>query len=239
MNKPFRFKQFSVDQNKCAMKIGTDGVLLGAWVSINTSVQSILDVGTGTGVIALMLAQRSDAEIIDALEIDADAYEQAVDNFEASLWGDRLFCYHASFQEFVSEIDDQYDLLISNPPFYTENYKTSDEQRDLARFEDALPFEHLLIGSVKLLSEHGKLAMIIPFKEEEELLAMADQVGLYPERITRVKGNPEKEIKRSLLLLSKIKSTEIISNTLVIETARHQYTQEYIDLTKDFYLNMV
>ena len=93
MSKPFRFKQFSVDQDKCAMKIGTDGVLLGAWVPINSSVQSILDVGAGTGVIALMLAQRSSAEIIDALEIDEDAYEQAVDNFEASLWGDRLFCY--------------------------------------------------------------------------------------------------------------------------------------------------
>ena len=238
MDKPFRFKQFSVNQDKCAMKIGTDGVLLGAWVPVDATVRSILDVGTGTGVIALMLAQRSYAEIVDAIEIDADAYEQAVDNFETSLWGDRLFCYHASFQEFVSEIDDQYDLLISNPPFYTENFKTSNEKRDLARFEDALPFEHLLIGGMKLLSEHGKLAMIIPYKEEQELLALAEQIGLYPERITRVKGNPEKEIKRSLLLLSKIKSTEMVSDTLVIETGRHQYTQEYIELTRGFYLNM-
>ena len=118
MNKqPFQFKQFKVNQDRCAMKVGTDGVLLGAWVDINTNTKSILDIGTGTGIIALMAAQRSNVQTIDALEIDDEAYEQAVDNFENSDWGDRLFCYHASFQEFVSEIDEQYDLLISNPPF--------------------------------------------------------------------------------------------------------------------------
>ncbi|WP_025743420.1 tRNA1(Val) (adenine(37)-N6)-methyltransferase [Aquimarina pacifica] len=237
MKKPFQFKQFTVHQDRCAMKIGTDAVLLGAWVEIENSVQSILDVGTGTGVLALMAAQRSSAEVIDALEIDADAYEQAVENFEASSWGDRLFCYHASFQEFMSEIDDQYDLVISNPPFYVEAYQTHDTQRNLARFEDALPFEHLIIGAGKLVSPVGKLAVIVPYTEEERMISLASHVQLYPERITRVKGTPTSEIKRSLLLFGR-ETSAIVTDELVIEFERHQYTEAYIDLTKDFYLKM-
>jgi tRNA1Val (adenine37-N6)-methyltransferase len=219
------------------MKIGTDGVLLGAWIPVSNTITSILDVGAGTGVIALMLAQRSQAEIIDAIEIDADAYEQSVENFEASPWGDRLFCYHASFQEFVAEIDDQYDLLISNPPFYTEDYKTSDIKRDMARFQDALPFEHLLIGASRLLSDKGQFAMIIPYKEESHVIGIARQVTLYPHKITRVKGTPTSEIKRSLLLFGR-NQIEFEIDELIIETKRHQYTNAYVDLTREFYLKM-
>lgn len=237
MSKPFQFKQFTIGQDRCAMKIGTDGVLLGAWVTAHDTVTSILDIGTGTGVIALMLAQRSEAEIIDAIEIDTEAYEQAVDNFEASPWGDRLFCYHASFQEFFEEIDDKYDLLISNPPFFSENYKSQDEKRDMARFEDALPFEHLLVGASKLMSDSGQLAMIIPYKEEERVLAIAEHLQLFPYKITRVKGNPDSKIKRSLIMLGfekKICETD----ELIIENSRHQYTDSYRNLTKDFYVKM-
>ncbi len=237
MIKPFRFKEFTVQQDRCAMKIGTDGVLLGAWVPIKESITSILDIGTGTGVIALMAAQRSLAEVIDALEIDADAYEQAVENFEESFWGDRLFCYHASFQEFVEEIEDTYDLLISNPPFYVEDYKSSNIKRDIARFEDALPFEHLLIGGARLLSDQGQFALILPYKEEERVLAIAEQVDLFPQKITRVKGTPSSEVKRSLLLLGKVPQS-FETDELVIENSRHEYTDAYINLTKDFYLNM-
>ncbi len=237
MNKPFKFKQFTVHQDRCAMKIGTDGVLLGAWVPIDDTINSILDIGTGTGVIALMMAQRCGAEIIDALEIDSDAYEQAVENFEASSWADRLFCYHASFQEFFDEIDDQYDMLISNPPFYSEDYKSKDSQRDMARFEDALPFEHLLVGASRLLSDKGQLAIIIAYKEEKRVIDIAEQVGLFPKKITRVKGNTTSEVKRSMLLLCKTQSESKIDE-LIIENARHQYTDAYTNLTKDFYLKM-
>jgi len=142
--KPFVLKKFSVNQDKCAMKIGTDAVLLGAWASIEKHPFSILDIGAGTGILALMLAQRCDAELIDAIEIDDSTYEQCVDNFEHSPWGDRLFCYHTSLEAFAEEIEDKYDLIISNPPFYSEDFKTENTQRDLARFNDAMPFEHLI-----------------------------------------------------------------------------------------------
>ncbi|WP_452597718.1 tRNA1(Val) (adenine(37)-N6)-methyltransferase [Pontimicrobium sp. MEBiC01747] len=234
---PFKFKQFEVNQDQCAMKIGTDGVLLGAWATIKNKPFSVLDIGAGTGIIGLMLAQRSDAEIIDALEIDELAYEQCVDNFEASPWGDRLFCYHADLAEFTEEIDDKYDLIISNPPFYSEDFKTDNTQRDLARFTDAMPFEHLVDSASKLLAEQGSFCTIIPFKEEAHFITLASKVNLHVNTILRVRGNAQTELKRSLIELSFNKST-IKSSELTIETARHEYTEDYINLTKDFYLKM-
>ncbi len=234
----FQFKQFSVQQDQCAMKIGTDGVLLGAWAPVEQNPFSVLDIGTGTGIIALMLAQRSNAAQIDALEIEENAYEQATDNFENSPWNDRLFCFHAGLDEFMEEPEDEYDLIVSNPPFYAEDYKTNDEQRDLARFQDALPFEDLIEAADLLLSENGILAVIIPFKEEERFLAIANEFELYPIKITRVKGTPTTEIKRSLLAFKRFELPTLYSDELIIETARHQYTPEYIELTQEFYLKM-
>jgi tRNA1Val (adenine37-N6)-methyltransferase len=234
---PFKFKQFTVNQDRCAMKIGTDGVLLGAWASISQNPFSILDIGAGTGVISLMLAQRSNAELMDAIEIDDDAYEQCTENFENSPWNDRLFCYHASVQEFIEEIDDKYDLIISNPPFYSDDYKSNNTQRDIARFEDALPFRHLLESASKLLSGAGLFSVIIPFKEEQLFIDLASKANLFPNRVLHVKGNPSSEIKRSLIEFSFTKN-EIKKDELVIETERHQYTKDYINLTKDFYLKM-
>ncbi|WP_278034242.1 tRNA1(Val) (adenine(37)-N6)-methyltransferase [Flavobacterium nitratireducens] len=234
----FSFKKFSIEQDRCAMKVGTDGVLLGAWTPLENNPFSILDIGTGTGIIALMLAQRSHAEQIDALEIDEDAYEQATDNFENSPWNDRLFCFHAALEEFVEEPEDEYDIIVSNPPFFSEDYKSDNSKRDLARFQDAMPFEDLIEAAALLLSENGIFAVIIPFKEEEKFLALADEYELYPLKITRVKGTPTSEIKRSLLAFSRNENSEFPIDELIIETARQQYTPEYIELTKDFYLKM-
>ena len=243
----FQFKKFTINQDRCAMKVGTDGVLLGAWCPIDNNPFSILDIGAGTGILSLILAQRSNAEHpslqgelaqqIDAIEIDENAFEQCVENFENSPWGDKLFCFHAGLDEFMEEPEDEYDLIISNPPFYTEDYKTENEQRDLARFSDALPFEDLVEAAHLLLSENGIFAVIIPFKEEEKFITLAKDFELYPFKITRVKGTPTTEIKRSLLAFSKTQKQTLIDE-LIIETARHQYTEEYIDLTKDFYLKM-
>jgi tRNA1Val (adenine37-N6)-methyltransferase len=234
----FQFKQFSIQQDRCAMKVGTDGVLLGAWCPIENKPFSILDLGTGTGLIALMLAQRSQAEQIDAIEIDEDAYEQAVDNFENSPWSDRLFCFHAGLDEFMDEPEEEYDLIVSNPPFYSEDYKTSNEQRDKARFQDAMPFEDLVEAADLFLSENGVFAVIIPYKEEERFIDLCSEFDLYPVRVTRVKGTHNTPIIRSLLAFKRYELSTLTADELVIETARHHYTNDYIALTQDFYLKM-
>lgn len=242
--KPFKFKEFTIHQDRCAMKVGTDGVLLGAWASLKNNPHSILDIGAGTGVIALMLAQRSHADTIEAIELDAAAYEQCTDNFENSIWSDRLFCFHAGFDEFVDEYTAEdpedvelYDLIVSNPPFYSEDVSSGNTARDQARQNTSLPFDELVSGVAKLLAPGGIFSTIIPFKEEVEFSTLAAKENLFPTRITRVKGSKNTEIKRSLLEFSNTPTPPSI-NELIIENERHSYTSAYIELTKDFYLKM-
>lgn len=234
----FHFKQFSIQQDKTAMKVGTDGVLLGAWAPIHDNPKSILDIGTGTGLIALMLAQRTSAEQIDALEISENAFEQATENFENSIWADRLYCYHAGLDEFIEEPDCEYDLIVCNPPFYSEDFKTNDVDRNLARFQDAMPFEEIVEAAELLLSENGTLAIIIPFKEEEYFINLCAQAELFPVKATRIRGSATTNITRSLLAFKRYELSIINANEIIIENKRHDYTEEYIELTKDFYLKM-
>ena len=237
MSKPFQFKQFTVQQDRCAMKVGTDGVLLGAWADLKEAPSSILDIGAGTGLIALMLAQRSNAQQIDAIEIDDDAYEQCVENFENSPWNDRLFCYHASLNAFVEEIDEKYDLIVSNPPFYSETMSSGNFAKDKAKQNSFLPFGELIDAAASLLSENGSLQVIVPFKEENHLKTIAKEKNLFVKHITRVKGTPDSNFKRSLMHFT-FHPYIYLSNELIIETERHRYTSKYTQLTKDFYLKM-
>ena len=240
MSKPFKFKEFTIHQDKTAMKVGTDGVLLGAWCSVDDYPDTILDIGSGTGVISLMIAQRSDAMTIDAVEVDENAYEQTVENFEKSDWGDRLYCYNATFNEFADEIGEEeetYDLIVSNPPFYTDDFETEDDARNKARFTSSLSFEELIRGVSKILSENGVFSVVVPFKEEESFINLTKEKKLFLNRICRVKGKVTSEIKRSLMEFSFIEKV-IEEKILVIEIERHKYTEDYINLTREFYLKM-
>ena len=222
------------------MKVGTDGVLLGAWCSLENYPKKILDIGTGTGIISLMLAQRSSAITIDGVEIDTSAYMQTVDNFENSDWSDRLYCYNASFQKFADDTHNEkktYDLIVSNPPFYTEDYITKNSSRNKARFTTSLTFKQLIAGVSKILSKSGFFSTIIPFKEESTFISLAEQHRLFLNKICRVKGNKNSDIKRSLLTFSFYKK-EINETNLTIENSRHKYTKEYVELTNSFYLKM-
>ncbi|MEM1258508.1 MAG: methyltransferase [Bacteroidota bacterium] len=232
--KPFKFKQFTIHQDRSAMKVGTDGVLLGAVASLKNHPNSILDIGAGTGLIALMLAQRSSAETIDAIELDESAYEQCVENFEASPWANRLFCYHASFQEFYREMEEHYEVIVSNPPFFSENVSSRSSSRDQARQNNALPFEHLFEGVEKLLAKTGIFAVIIPKTQEKRVLELAKQMRLFPFEILRIKGNPNVPFKRCILQFSYME-TPISEKELIIELERHEFTNAYINLTKDFH----
>jgi len=235
--KPFAFKQFNICQDKTAMKVGTDGVLLGAWVAVGFNPNSLLDIGTGTGLIALMMAQRTDAEIIDAIELDDAAFEQAFENFEKSLWNDRLYVYHTALQKFAKQIDETYDLIISNPPFFQENHQIKSKKRTIARHHTTLTYADLLQGVAKLLSQTGQCAFIIPFADELTFLDLALKNGLYPLRITRVKGNEITPIKRSLMQFSFVELEPQIDH-LTIEISRNHYTDAYKNLVKDFYLKL-
>lgn len=234
----FQFKQFKIEQDKCAMKVGTDGVLLGAWTPVDNNPYSILDIGSGTGLLALMMAQRTHAEQIDAVEIDEAAHVQATENFEQSPWGDRLFCYHAGLEQFASEIEDEYDLIISNPPFYSEDYLTNDKQRDAARFQESLPFDLLIEAVEYFLSEKGIFSVIVPAKEESKIIQLAAEFHIFPFKVTRVKGNEDAEIKRSLIAFSRKLVDKIPLDELIIEKERHIYTPEFEALVKDFYLKL-
>ncbi len=232
----FRFKKFSVNQQRSAMKVGVDGVLLGAWADVSHQPQTVLDIGTGTGLVALMLAQRCDAVQIDALEIDADAFEEAVENFEQSPWNDRLFCFHASLDDFMDELEDEtYDLIVCNPPYFSANVPAPDPKRQLARQSDSLPFEDLLEASGILLSEDGILCVVIPHADEARFCELAAAEDLFVNRVLRVKGTAESPVKRSLLSLSRVQ-TQMLVQEMVIEKARHEYIEDYKALTRDFYL---
>ena len=219
------------------MKVGTDGVLLGAWTSLANQPDSILDVGAGTGLVALQMAQRSQAQTIDAVELDNTAYEQCVENFEASSWADRLFCYHASFNEFVAEMDESYDLIVCNPPFYKTDVASKNKARDMARQAQSLPMIDLLEGVGQLLNENGSFAVVLPLDVVEETISLAAQQKLYPNHFLRVRGNPSSSYKRALLQFSKTES-RLETTSLTIETQRHNYTPEYQKLTQPFYLKM-
>lgn len=229
----FRFKQFEVSQEKSAMKIGTDGVLLGAWANA-TNAKRILDVGTGTGLISLMLAQRFPSAEIWGLEIDENAANEANLNFQNSPFTDRLNLVQNSLQNFESP--QVFDFIISNPPFFDFTHPEI-SARNTARQQSDLTLKELLVHSNRLLSDKGKAAYIIPFEKEVEFLSFAQNLKLFPEKITRVKGNAQTAFKRSLILFSH-ENLEIEWAELIIEIERNVYTEEYIQLTRDFYLKM-
>jgi tRNA1Val (adenine37-N6)-methyltransferase len=233
-NNYFQFKQFLVLQDKCAMKVGTDGVLLGAWTEIGNSL-NILDVGSGTGLIAMMMGQRSNA-MIDAIEIEENAFIQARENISGCKWKDRIKLFHTSFQEYSVNCRQQYDLIISNPPYFNNSLKAPDKERSLARHSDSLSFADLVNGSLKILNKSGRLSVILPVDQAKVFLEATLHAGLFCSRRTLVKPNKEKSPVRFLLefVREKIHCRE---DELTIELGRHCYTNDYINLTKEFYLN--
>jgi len=218
------------------MKVGTDGVLLGAW-TFTESCNTILDVGTGTGLIALMLAQRSKASI-DAIDIDRDAVVQTSGNISSSVFANRIHVHHISFEEYVTATSNQYDLIVSNPPYFVESLKSPDTKKNLARHTDTLPLSLLLSKGKSLLTPNGRIAVILPSQREKELREIAVENGLNIIRKTDVISTPNALPKRLLVELSANLSIPCISDSFVIEESRHQYSADYIKLTKDFYLKM-
>lgn len=235
-NPYFQFKQFTVWHDKCAMKVGTDGVVLGAWVNLSNA-HHILDVGTGTGLISLMMAQRCEASI-DAIDIDADACVQATTNAEASPFADRIKVFHHPLSTFVTETCRKYDLIVSNPPYFVNSLKCPDKKRQTARHTDTLPLSDLLRDSRRLLTSEGRLALILPYEQKERLLELSQEASFYLLRETDVCPTPQSQPKRLLVEFSVQPVEQPEHRLLTIEQERHLYTEEFQEMVRDFYLKL-
>ena len=244
----FRFKQFYVRHDRCAMKVGTDGVLLGAWAPTNPLTSNpltrILDVGTGSGLIALMLAQRCPQAQIDAIDIDEAAVEQARENFE-NAFPARLHVCRAKLQEWQIVTGKcpngtSYDLIVSNPPYFQNSLKNPDKGRELARHTDSLSYDELIAHSARLLNEGGQLALILPAEAENEVRQLAAVQNLFLSRVTRVYTKENKPAKRVLMAFGKCTKDNVpctpIEDTLILEDGQGGRSVQYQELAKDFYL---
>lgn len=235
--KPFQFKQFKIYHDRCSMRVGTDGVLLGAWANLSNT-QSILDIGTGTGLIAIMAAQRNEIAKIDAVEIEDNAFEQALENITKCNWNERISVHHQSIQNFSVSTKTQYDIIISNPPFFLAGSKSDNHARNLARHAHSLTQNDLLEAVQKLLSPEGIFAVILPINEGLDFIEIAVKFSLFVNRLTHVKPKINKPFERLLIEFSRIKK-ERIENKLIIQyDNRNHYTPDYVDLTKQFYAIM-
>lgn len=228
---PFKFKQFDVAQDKCAMKIGTDGVLLGAWAPVEG--EDILDIGTGTGVIALMLAQRNPTAQIDAIDIDAEAVKQAEENFKASPWSGNLTVLHTDLNRYKSK--KKYDNIVSNPPYFSNSTPAPKADRQKVRHTVQLNFEGLLKAAAELLKDSGKLSVILPYTEGLNFIDLARVTGLYAEHITEFHSRPNKPVERLLITLSK-KNLPVKTDLLIHYNINNEWAEPYKELTKDYYI---
>ena len=235
----FRFKHFSIAQDQCAMKVGTDGILLGAWAT-SLSPQRILDIGTGTGLISLMLAQRFPDASLQAIEIDPAACEQAKENFRTSPWSDRLTAVCECILNYSTrlELRGQYDLIVSNPPWFIESLKSGNASRDLARHTESLSSGNLIGAAAQMLSADGRFCTILPHEQCSSFRKLAEDAGLFCQHCCDVHPTKTKPPKRVLIQLSHHRPDDGPQQSkLVVETEhRHVYTQEFIAMTKDFYL---
>ncbi|MAD49770.1 MAG: tRNA (adenine-N(6)-)-methyltransferase [Flavobacteriales bacterium] len=231
----FYFKSFSIIQEQSAMKVGTDGVLLGAWVNPTSYPQKILDIGTGTGLIAIMLAQRFTDSQIQAIEINELAAQEAELNAQSSPWSDRISVKHCSLQDYTHSSN--YDLIVCNPPYFRNTTQSQDLARATARNNDSLSLEYLIEACLNLLNEKGQLTIIVPVDEYENIKTKAKNVGFYITQMCWVKGNHTSPVKRLLISLSK-KKVLLNECYLTIENSRHNYTEDYKKLCEDFYLKL-
>lgn len=232
----FRFKQFQVNQENCGMKINTDGVLLGAWCDVNNALNA-LDIGTGSGVIALMLAQRSNVAEIVGVEIDNEACQEAAQNMKSSMWANHLSAVNSSIQDYSVASEKTFDLIVSNPPFFSGGTLSSTQKRTNVKHTVKLGHSDLLRASYKLLTEEGRFSVVLPHLEGLRFTELAEQSRLYCTRKCEVTSFPGSSTERLLLEFSK-RNYPIENTVMSIRDQEGNYSDTYVQLTKAFYLKM-
>jgi tRNA1Val (adenine37-N6)-methyltransferase len=231
--KPFNFKKFSIHQNNAAMKIGTDGILIGAWVNVSKKFKA-LDIGSGTGIISIMLCQRNLNLELDSIELSPSAIMDAKINIENCNWSDRIKLFHQSLKDFHP--NSKYDLIVSNPPYFKKSLQPSNSERSKARHQNDLKLEDILKFSKQHLTKDGSLNIILPFEQKSEAIEFAKKYGLNHIRECTVYPKPKKAPHRILIEFSRNENKQIIKESLFIEEAgRHNYSEDYKKLTREFY----
>jgi tRNA1Val (adenine37-N6)-methyltransferase len=231
-NNYFSFKQFTIQQDKAAFKVGTDGVLLGAVAEL-AGAKRILDIGSGTGLIAIMLAQRCSADIV-AIEPDCESFIQCLENVNHCKWNDRIKVVNSSLQDYRS--DEKFDLVVSNPPYFSDSLQNPDPRKTASRHNDSLTNEQLLKGVSRLMAEGGRLQVIMPYVEGNLFIAESVEEGFYCNNILKIKPLPTSDIRRLILTFSRQKLNTTEKFLTIDHGKRHDFTEEYKDLTRDFYL---
>ena len=234
----FRFKQFTVWHDLCAMKVGTDGVILGSLAPVSSAMHRILDIGSGSGLVALMLAQRCPGATITAIDIDESAFRQTELNFQQSLWSNRLNAVHAPFQEFSQQTEQHFDLIVSNPPFFSNSLKNPTPSRTVARHNDTLPLRDIFDHAGCILRETGSIVLILPVADNQKCVKWAESYGFHCNASVVIIPKPGAEPKRILLSFSRATSPST-SSELILETEnRGIYSPEFTALVRDFYLKL-
>jgi tRNA1Val (adenine37-N6)-methyltransferase len=235
----FRFKQFEIRQDQCNMKVNTDGVLLGAWSDV-TGKKRALDVGSGTGVIAIMLAQRNDSMHVTGIEIDPASYSQSRENMKSSQFADRLDVLNMAVQDFSRECTEKYDLVISNPPFFTGGTFSYNENKANVRHTLKLSHSDLLLSVKRVISPDGHFDVILPYIEGLRFVEIAEKYDFYIEKMTCVKSRENKNTERLLLRFSTNKQVQLQKDELIIHNGPgpKDYSSQFVDLTKEFYTFM-
>jgi len=231
----FRFRQFEVSHHRSTMKVGTDAVILGAWLEVS-SAKNILEIGTGCGIIALMLAQKTTA-LIDAIDIDEESANEAGENFANSPWNNCLNSFHFSLNDFADKKAGIYDLIVSNPPFFQNSLLPPSEKRQLARHNSNLSFEDFLDYGSRLLSHDGRLAVILPVSEEMKFIEIARRKGLFLQSKLNIFPKPSKPKKRVILVFSFHKTENLISDSIILRNENGTYSDDYKRITKDFHID--
>ncbi|MEX0423768.1 methyltransferase [Providencia rettgeri] len=230
----FTFKQFFVAHDRCAMKVGTDGVLLGAWAPVG-GVQSVLDIGSGSGLIALMLAQRNAMLCVDAVELDSDAAVQAQENFIESPWADRLHVINQDIVSYSQLSSVQYDLIVSNPPYFEPAVACRDEKRDQARYTSTLTHDVLLESAKYCLKSHGLFCLVLPYDVGEKLQRMAESAGWFTAFRVNISDKPTTDYHRMLLGIQ-LQETQTQVTSLALKDEKGEYTDEFRELIQPFYV---